>query len=436
MDINKTIKFTYITSDFTKSDKKEEERVIEGYASTHDIDRQYEVITPDAMKKAVDALLTTNTTVFYEHKHEQFPVGRILDAKVDEKGLWIKVLISKTADNVWTLIKEGILNKFSIGGKVKDYHRKFSKDLGRDITYVTDMELYEVSIVGLPANQNASFKAKSLTSVIVKALEGREKLDGALKIIEGGVKEMGDEKKEIIDNKEQVIEKSVQESVIEAPKVDAPITQAAESSQEPQIAVEAEVKSESVVEKAVEPKIESEPKKELTKEDIENLLEKKEKKEVKKEEPLGIEVEPKPADKMEGEEEAYYYADATEEFKKLHEHLDSISTSLNEILARLGEVEKTSKEPKVEKAVEVQKLLTAEDVTSIVEKAFDTKVGKIRLVPSRKGTIIKTDLDVKDSGEDGDDLNTLHDEEKFKTLSKDKQQDLIRKGLTLAIRGR
>ncbi len=417
MDSNKTVKFTYITSDFTKSDRKEE-RIIEGYASTFDVDRQYEVITPEAMKKAVDALLTTNTTIFYEHKHEQFPVGRILDAKVDEKGLWIKVLISSTANEVWTLIKEGILNKFSIGGKVKDYHKKFDKNLGRDITYVTDMELYEISIVGLPANQNASFKAKSLAGAIVKALEGREKLNNALQTIEGGVKEMDNEKKEITENKEPIVEKSVQEPIV-APTAVAPL-------------VEPKVKS--AVEKAVEPNPEAkieEPKKELTKEEVESFLEKKEakseKKEVKKEEPVESEIKPVV------EEGEFYYGDPTEEFKKLHEHLDSISASLNEILTRLGVVEKTSKEPKVEK--EVQKSLTAEEVTFIVEKAFDSKIGKIRLVPSRKGTIVKTDLAIDDKTDDND-LNVLNDEEKFKTLSKDKQQELIRKSLAFIITGR
>jgi len=248
MDILKNIQFKYVTSDFVKSEGKEA-RVIEGYASTYDIDRQFEVITPEAMKNAVKNLLTTNTTIFYEHQHQNNPIGRILEARVDEKGLFIKALISETATNVWTLIKEGILNKFSIGGKVKNYHKKFDKDLGKDITYVTDMELYEISVVGLPANENASFKAKSLKEAIVKALEVDGDSKDTIQIIEeGGVK----------------VEKKEKDASKEAKKEDVKKEEIKKS--EP---VKDEAKKE---ETKKEVKKSEEPKTELTKEEIEYVV--------------------------------------------------------------------------------------------------------------------------------------------------------------------
>ena len=436
MDINRTVKFKYITPEFTKSGK---ERIIEGYASTYDVDRQYEVITPEAMQKAVADLLTTNTTIFYEHKHEQFPVGRILDAKVDEKGLWIKVLISETANEVWTLIKEGILNKFSIGGKVIDYYKKFDKSLGRDITYITKMELYEVSVVGLPANQNASFRPKSLAGCIVKALEGRERLDGALQKIEGqgGAEKMAEEKKE---------EVKAEETKVEAPKVEPTVEKKEEVVVSPVETTVEKVETPTEEKKVEEPKPETaEVKKELTKEEVAKLVEKAAPAVPAKEQDAqpyyyyyDAQGKKKVGKKTEQKDQTtpyYYEQDVTAAIDELKAKLDEVLVAVKEIQAGMKKSVEVVPEVKKEE-VPVQKSLTAEEVTTIVTKVFDEKVGKIRLVPSRKGTLIKTDLEIDGEKIDDSDLNVINDEGKFNKLPKEKQQDLIRKSLSYIITGK
>jgi HK97 family phage prohead protease len=399
MDYNNTILFKYITPDFEKSNK---ERIVEGYASTYDIDRQYEVITPQALQKAVDALLSTNTTVFYEHKHEQFPVGRIVDAKVDDKGLWIKVLISQTANEVWTLVQEGILNKFSIGGKVLDHYKKFDKKLGRDLTYITNMELYEVSIVGLPANQYAQFhQSKSLCGAMLKALEGREKLNNVLQTLEG---KEGEKKVEDIKIEKQAI--------VEQPKVEDTIIPKIEKSIEP-------VKEETPI---------IEVKKELTKEEVEALVEKSKDKEAPKTEKQAVEADKVPKENQDdATNEYYYYADVTKT-------MDELKNSLSEILAVVKDIQtKMSIVPVKEevKPIEMPKSLDIKEVESVVLKALDDKLGKIRLVPSRKGTIIKSDLefDKKDENDDDDDNEILLNEKKFDALPKEKQNEIKHKAL-------
>jgi len=413
MDYNNTILFKYITPDFEKSNK---ERIIEGYASTYDIDRQYEVITPQALQKAIDTLLSTNTTVFYEHKHEQFPVGRILDAKVDDRGLWIKALISQTANEVWTLIQEGILNKFSIGGKVLDHYKKFDKKLGRDLTYITNMELYEVSIVGLPANQYAQFhQSKSLCGAMLKALEGREKLNNVLQILEGKEGE-----KKVEDTK---IEK---QETVEQPKEVAKV-------------VEPIVEKSIETPKEINPKAE-EVKKELTKEEVEALVEKsKDKKETKTEKaeefyyyydkdgkktkkPVAVK-----ADMPAEETSEYYYADATQAIEELKNSIAEILVVVKDIQAKMN-IEPVKEEVK---PIEIPKSLDIKEVESVVLKALDDKLGKIRLVPSRKGTIIKSDLefDKKDENDDDDDTDVLLDEKKFEALPKEKQNEIKHKAL-------
>lgn len=141
---------------------------LEGYACTTDLDRQDEIILKTALEKALEDV-RQNQTVFYEHKSTEYPIGKIVDSKIiDEDGsskLYVKVYISKTAETVRTLIEEGILNKFSIGGKVLKF-RKASME-GKEITEIQDMELYEVSVVGLPAN----IKAEAIGFEIKKSLE-------------------------------------------------------------------------------------------------------------------------------------------------------------------------------------------------------------------------------------------------------------------------
>lgn len=163
MDKNFAFNFPVIL----KSDSKGE-FYLEGYAATTSLDRQDEVILKTALEKALEDI-KENKTVFYEHKSTEYPVGKIVDAKIiDEEGmskLYIKVYISKTAETVRTLIEEGILNKFSIGGKVLKYKKA---DMGgKEITEIQDMELYEVSVVGLPAN----VKAETIGFEIKKSLE-------------------------------------------------------------------------------------------------------------------------------------------------------------------------------------------------------------------------------------------------------------------------
>ena len=417
MDKN-SIDFTFLTPDFTKSVKDtSEERIITGYASTTDQDRQGEVVTLEAMKKAVNALLSTNSTVFYEHKHEQNPVGRILEAKVDEKGLWIKVLISSTANEIWTLIKEGILNKFSIGGKVKNYYKKFDKSLGKDITYITEMELYEVSVVGLPANASATFKAKSFQDVVLKAIEGKEKLESKLQKL---IKKAGEE-----------MEVKKNEEVITA-------VTTAEATQE--VKVETTDNKETVVVDVTKSE-EAKPLGNLTKEDVQALMEKKEGNEIKKDEV----VMDDPTKETEGEEDLYAddplvkaVADLQTTVNTVLETVKTLTDSVKaywEALEAKG-VKVPEEETEKKTEVEVKKSITIEEVAEVVKKTFDEKIGRIRLVPSRKGTIIKTDIDLTDETEvDTNDLRTLLDEERFKKLSPEQQKELKFKGLLSVIKG-
>ncbi len=124
-------------------------RRIEGYASTRDLDRTGEVVEPGAFAGSLKDFMA-NPVVTYMHDWSN-PVGKVLDARIDEVGLFIRAEVSQTADRVWRLIEEGILRAFSIGYEVVE------EKLVDGVNHIFKLRLYEVAIVSIPANQRALF---------------------------------------------------------------------------------------------------------------------------------------------------------------------------------------------------------------------------------------------------------------------------------------
>ena len=146
---------------------------IEGIAALTGPDIKEPIIelTPEALKKMIKDLDDLRT-VFLEHDWKT-PVGVVVDKKIiDGNKLWVKILISKTARDVWQMIKEGVLNSLSIGGKVLKAVRKFDEKLGKFVYKVLDARLYEISIVGLPANPKAKIERYYVTKSMLDAIGG------------------------------------------------------------------------------------------------------------------------------------------------------------------------------------------------------------------------------------------------------------------------
>lgn len=138
---------------FETKETDDEELIIAGLASTNDEDRSGDIIASDAWKKsgALDNYLK-NPIVLAFHDASQ-PIGKTIAHEVVENGLKIKAKISNSAGKIIQLIKEGILSAFSVGFMIKD--ADFDPKSG--IFMIKELELYEVSVVSIPANQNALF---------------------------------------------------------------------------------------------------------------------------------------------------------------------------------------------------------------------------------------------------------------------------------------
>lgn len=148
-------KVIYLNQSFEKSLPTAEEVIdsinIEGYANTTTIDRSGDVIPKTAWASALENYLK-NPIILAHHDHSK-PIGKMVDHRVEDKGLWIKARISAAAEDIFSLIKDGVLTAFSVGFIVKDA----VYDSVTDLFIIKELELLEVSVVSVPCNQDSTF---------------------------------------------------------------------------------------------------------------------------------------------------------------------------------------------------------------------------------------------------------------------------------------
>lgn len=153
MVIDKT-KVLYLDTVFTKELSEEGEIVsinIEGYASTNDIDRSGDVVSATVWEKGIENYLK-NPIILAYHDYTK-PIGRMVEHRADKKGLWIKARISSAAEDVFNLVKDGVMTAFSIGFRILDAEY----NQAAEVFLIKEIELHEISVVPVPCNQNTLF---------------------------------------------------------------------------------------------------------------------------------------------------------------------------------------------------------------------------------------------------------------------------------------
>jgi phage head maturation protease len=146
-------------------------REIEGYAATTDVDRDGEMFPMELLKRASAEYLKTGTLLF-EHgtdpTYARKTIGKIYHAEVDSMGrMYVQATISD--DWIWKKIELGELQAFSIGGSAQWEWQMVN---GVEVGVAKSLEIYETSIVSIPANPNAMFSiAKSLEVAMEKSKE-------------------------------------------------------------------------------------------------------------------------------------------------------------------------------------------------------------------------------------------------------------------------
>lgn len=128
-----------------------------GIASSTSVDKDNERMDKAVLSK-IASDLKKNSTVFFNHDLKGLGVGTVASSEVVNDSVRISVVPTKAEGmrDVITQIQEGVLKSFSIGGKIRDWEDQYDDKLGKKVRVIKDVDCYEVSVVGIPANGDAS----------------------------------------------------------------------------------------------------------------------------------------------------------------------------------------------------------------------------------------------------------------------------------------
>jgi hypothetical protein len=144
---------------FSKVDQ--ERRIVSGFATLDNIDRQSDIVTTDASLKAFK-----NFRGNIREMHQPKAVGKMVSFKEDKyfdpeskkfySGVYVSAYVSKGAQDTWEKVLDGTYSGFSIGGKMKEWDDSYDENMDAPIRIIKDYDLMELSLVDSPANQFAS----------------------------------------------------------------------------------------------------------------------------------------------------------------------------------------------------------------------------------------------------------------------------------------
>jgi len=83
----------------------------EGYASTSDIDRTNDVVLPEAFNDSIKTYME-NPVILLQHDHE-YPIGSVVEATIDSKGLFIKGIIKVDVENIYQSLRTWVIKTMS-----------------------------------------------------------------------------------------------------------------------------------------------------------------------------------------------------------------------------------------------------------------------------------------------------------------------------------
>jgi len=143
--------------------EKAGEKTYRFLASTSTVDRQGDSVDQSGWELKN---FMKNAVILWAHRYDELPLGKAIEVSITDKGLEAEIQFAEEeanpkAQQVKALIDAGILNAVSVGFIPKE----------RNGNIITRAELLEISIVPVPANQEAltlAFDNKEMDLSLVK----------------------------------------------------------------------------------------------------------------------------------------------------------------------------------------------------------------------------------------------------------------------------
>ena len=148
-----------ISMPFSKVDS--EKRIVSGFATLDNLDKQNDIVTPEASKSAFSKFRGN-----IREMHQPKAIGKMVsftedkyfdpEAKKFYSGIYVSAYISKGAQDAWEKVLDGTYTGFSIGGKMNKWDDAYDEKMDSAVRIIKDYDLTELSLVDSPANQFAN----------------------------------------------------------------------------------------------------------------------------------------------------------------------------------------------------------------------------------------------------------------------------------------
>jgi hypothetical protein len=159
-----------------------ERRVVSGFASLDNLDKQDDIVTAEA---SMDAFAKFRGNI--REMHQPLAVGKMVSFKADKyfdpeskkfyNGVFVSAYVSKGAQDTWEKVLDGTLTGFSIGGRMNKWDDGFDEKSDKAIRIIKQYDLIELSLVDSPANQFANI-------VSVEKVDGVDIIKGDETVLE------------------------------------------------------------------------------------------------------------------------------------------------------------------------------------------------------------------------------------------------------------
>ena len=144
---------------FSKVDQ--ERRIVSGFATLDNIDKQSDIVTTEASLSAF-AKFRGNI----REMHQPSAIGKMIAFKEDKyfdpeekkfySGVYVSAYVSKGAQDAWEKVLDGTYTGFSIGGRMNKWDDAYDEKSDCAVRVIKEYDLVELSLVDTPANQFAN----------------------------------------------------------------------------------------------------------------------------------------------------------------------------------------------------------------------------------------------------------------------------------------